>query len=371
MITSSRLKYFLTLLSFTCITLSSSLNAALKKPVKNLFNSPSKVEKPIINYCKKIITALNNDDLDEFKQLWLDFFSKIRYPIKIHDKRFYLAASYCLANCLAVNSNENMQIHLNLTNDLIYIAIQADKHNYIIQFHVTDNTEAEPTALRTYQNAEDKTEKYEIIGIEINSDTTSCISLPNNGPLVAKAPAISLQYQEDNFIKKMMLSGLITHEMKPFIQALSTIYNKIPHEWHIKREKFYQSLLAWILIFMGNALTMPEETTGYGRTDITTVNPEHINIIEYKLNRSAHAAFAQIEKRAYAKTIHSSDKTTTMIGVNVNTKKIPFVVTAECKTYSPSDASPFLSKKTTKHTQSTATQEAIDISIDPFGTDNQ
>ena len=88
----------------------------------------------------------------------------------------------------------------------------------------------------------------------------------------------------------------------------------------IATEETYQAVLCAILYFIGVGVT-PEVRTNEGRIDAIMETPDHVYVMEFKRDRSAAEAMAQIkEKKCYEKFLGSGKKIT-LVGVNFDSEK--------------------------------------------------
>ncbi len=351
-----RIKYFFVILITIC---------SINKPVLGMetppqtprhkvkptpFQSPQSISSPVTNYCEKIITAFNNNDLNKVKDLWYEFFNKIPYPIKIGYKKIpeelplqkatklQLACFFCIAHCLAANTKKANPVYYNVNDNLIYFALKNNTGKYIFQFHATDYKNHEP--IRHYQPETFENNEYKVIDININPSGISCKEINNTNDNFKKIKPVKLQYNQSNFFRTMLYEGFYNQEMKQLAKYLTEIYNKIPAKWRVDLEKFYQSVFAWICIFIGNSNITPEETTSRGRADVTIRLKEITNIVEFKRNQDTDKAIKQAKDR-YAKTIHHTNKDTYLVGINVGTSNPnDIVVTCTSTKYIPIPTSP-------------------------------
>lgn len=339
-----------------------------------LLKSPKKVSTKVTNYCKEIIKTLNNNELDEntrettLKQLWRDFFSKIRYTIKISSRtpenanKLLLAGFFCIAHCLNANSTEESKVYVNEKDNLIYLPIHANNKNYILQFHIPDYLSPnQPIREYVVENATIDT----VFGIDINLSGPTFEKKANNQSTYISVSPQPLKYTKRNFFRNMAYTGFYNHNMNYLNKYLETIYNNIPPQWRIDSEKFYQSILTWILIFMGNSITIPEEATAWGRIDIVVLTRIGTNIVEFKRNRSTKEALEQVLRKKYADSLHT-DKPTYLIGINVNTKTDPITVTCDKKIYNPIPASPMKSQEKMQQFTQKTKKAANDIGTSKF-----
>ena len=87
-------------------------------------------------------------------------------------------------------------------------------------------------------------------------------------------------------------------DTQAFIDWLKEYLANIPYDIQIAQEKYYQSLVYGVLLLCG-ADMQTEVRTNKGRIDAVLKAPNHLYIIEFKLNQSAETGLAQIEEKAY------------------------------------------------------------------------
>ena len=113
----------------------------------------------------------------------------------------------------------------------------------------------------------------------------------------------------DTFIKKMTsLLGAATY--------------RFCHKYDpIDCERYFHYTFYLILQMIGKYNTMVEKETSEGRIDCVIECPEHVYIIEFKLDGSADAALKQIEDKGYAKPYAADKRPVHLIGINFSSEK--------------------------------------------------
>lgn len=106
-----------------------------------------------------------------------------------------------------------------------------------------------------------------------------------------------------------------------FMRRLDSLLRGVPHigakEPH---EVFFQNAIYLIFKMVGFYAQM-ESHTSNGRIDLTVETRKYVYIFEFKVNKTADAAFEQIERKEYWKKFASSGKTIFLIGADFNTNK--------------------------------------------------
>ena len=105
---------------------------------------------------------------------------------------------------------------------------------------------------------------------------------------------------------------------------LKEIIANIPYHIQLPQEKYYQTMVCVILMMCGVDVR-PEEMTNKGRIDAVLVTPQHIYIIEFKLNKSAEQAARQITDKDYGQkyrmTARAHGQTLHQLGINFSYDK--------------------------------------------------
>ncbi len=128
--------------------------------------------------------------------------------------------------------------------------------------------------------------------------------------LPTEAP--SRDYQQS--LEKNILSG----NLEGAILQFKSLFAGIPYHWYVKNditkyEGYWSSLFYTVLSSLGFD-TIPEDTTSYGRIDMTLLRPDYTAIFEFKLGGKVEEALAQLkEKRYWEKYEHS--KPVYLIGI--------------------------------------------------------
>ena len=81
-------------------------------------------------------------------------------------------------------------------------------------------------------------------------------------------------------------------------------------------ERYFQYTFYLILQMLGRYNTMVEKETSEGRIDCVIECPEHVYILEFKLNGSATEALQQIHDKGYAKPYAADPRQLHLLGVN-------------------------------------------------------
>ena len=103
------------------------------------------------------------------------------------------------------------------------------------------------------------------------------------------------------------------------MESLKGFFASLPYDIQVKTEKYYQSIAFTVFRMCGFDIKM-EMATNIGRIDGVLDAGRHLYVMEFKLNKSAEAALAQIDERGYAEQFivaaHEKGKTVHALGVN-------------------------------------------------------
>ncbi len=96
-------------------------------------------------------------------------------------------------------------------------------------------------------------------------------------------------------IVKALKSGAVDAMLK----NMSVLFSQVPHDITLSYEKYYQSLMFFILKLLGTEVDA-EVRNHIGRMDCLIKTDDYIYVIEFKLNGTAEEALQQIEDKQYA-----------------------------------------------------------------------
>ena len=110
-----------------------------------------------------------------------------------------------------------------------------------------------------------------------------------------------------------------TGDVNAFMDLLSGLFKQIPYTIHVKNEKYYQTIFFTLFLSIGLHIEA-ESCINKGRIDAVASNGDWTYLLEFKLNKSAELALAQIKDREYfGKYLHTG-KRIMMIGVNFDSQ---------------------------------------------------
>nr|VFJ54841.1 MAG: Pentapeptide repeat-containing protein [Candidatus Kentron sp. FM]VFJ57735.1 MAG: Pentapeptide repeat-containing protein [Candidatus Kentron sp. FM]VFK08332.1 MAG: Pentapeptide repeat-containing protein [Candidatus Kentron sp. FM] len=115
-------------------------------------------------------------------------------------------------------------------------------------------------------------------------------------------------------------NALAANDPDTFFRILTSFFSGIPYDIRIEREQDYQSIFYTIFKLMGFHIH-PEVRTATARIDATIELSSGIWIFEFKVDKSADAALAQIREKDYAGPYVAIGKPVYLVGVNFDSKK--------------------------------------------------
>jgi hypothetical protein len=114
------------------------------------------------------------------------------------------------------------------------------------------------------------------------------------------------------------------------VSLLKQLFVKVPYQLHTKDENFYHVVLQTLLDAIGLKPTS-EYAISHGRLDMVLEVSSCIYIIEFKLNKSAEVALAQIEDRKYYEAFFGHKKQILLLGLAFQRTAKKFEITAASK----------------------------------------
>ena len=122
-------------------------------------------------------------------------------------------------------------------------------------------------------------------------------------------------------LQSKCIDALYDDELDVFFETLKIFFANIPYDISSRApEETYQAVFCAILYFIGVGVT-PEVRTNEGRIDAVMETPDHVYVMEFKRDKSAAEAMAQIKDKKYYDKFLSSGKKITLVGVNFDSEK--------------------------------------------------
>jgi hypothetical protein len=111
-----------------------------------------------------------------------------------------------------------------------------------------------------------------------------------------------------------------SNAMERVITLVKSIFKTIPSQIFIARaEHYYHSLIYLVFFYLGQ-YTESEVNTNDGRLDCVVQTPTHIYVIEFKLDKSADKALAQIKDKGYAEKYRADPRPKVLVGINFSSE---------------------------------------------------
>jgi hypothetical protein len=116
-------------------------------------------------------------------------------------------------------------------------------------------------------------------------------------------------------ILNRLRQALIAADMETFCNQLQSLLAGIPYNLHLEKEAYYHSILQTIMMMLGFDVQC-EVLTSIGRIDMAVHIENTAYIFEFKCNKTAAEALAQIKEMRYAEKYTALGKKTVLIGMN-------------------------------------------------------
>ena len=124
--------------------------------------------------------------------------------------------------------------------------------------------------------------------------------------------------ERDSFIKNFVLA-IEAGQIKKFMSLLESLFAGQDYQLMGDAELYFHNAVALIFKMVG-FYTDTERHTSDGRMDMVVQTADYIYLFEFKLDKSADEALAQIEKREYALPFAHDPRKLYKIGVNFSSK---------------------------------------------------
>ena len=120
---------------------------------------------------------------------------------------------------------------------------------------------------------------------------------------------------------KDLNQALLSNDLPKAKQIINSLLASLPYETYKNQsEGFYHGLLHLIFSYIG-MFVESEPHLSNGRADVIIQTPQYIYIFEFKFNRTAAEALAQIKENGYFDKYRATEKPIFGIGVNFNEDK--------------------------------------------------
>ena len=122
-------------------------------------------------------------------------------------------------------------------------------------------------------------------------------------------------------LQSKCIDALYDDKLDIFFETLKIFFANIPYDISSRApEETYQAVFCAILYFIGVGVT-PEVRTNEGRIDAVMETPDHVYVMEFKRDRSAAEAMAQIKEKKYYERFLGAGKKITLVGVSFDSDK--------------------------------------------------
>ena len=107
-------------------------------------------------------------------------------------------------------------------------------------------------------------------------------------------------------------------DIEGFMERLQSFLSACPYELEPQQERHFQSVMFILTALCGYHVEI-ESHTNKGRMDMTVKTKDYIYIFEFKFNKSAEEALAQINEKGYAEPFRNDSRSIVKVGVNFST----------------------------------------------------
>jgi len=143
-----------------------------------------------------------------------------------------------------------------------------------------------------------------------------------NSFLTCLAPVYAgLERSRSESAQLAAVKALYSGDVEKFVKALRCFFANIPYNLTDRQnEQMWQTIVYVILKAIGVAVHA-EVMTNEGRIDMTCETPACIWLVEFKLDRPAEEALAQIDERGYAEKFDLTGKKVLKLGLSFSSEK--------------------------------------------------
>ena len=107
-------------------------------------------------------------------------------------------------------------------------------------------------------------------------------------------------------------------DIEGFMERLQSFLSACPYELEPQQERHFQSVMFILTALCGYHVEI-ESHINKGRMDMTVKTKDYIYIFEFKSNKSAEEALAQIDEKGYAEPFKNDGRQLVKVGVNYST----------------------------------------------------
>ncbi len=132
-------------------------------------------------------------------------------------------------------------------------------------------------------------------------------------PSYTNVDAVGSGFEISRFVR-----SLREGDIEGFMERLQSFLSACPYELEPQQERHFQSVMFILTALCGYHVEI-ESHTNKGRMDMTVKTKDYIYIFEFKFNKSAEEALAQIYEKGYAEPFKSDGRQIVKVGVNFST----------------------------------------------------
>ena len=132
-------------------------------------------------------------------------------------------------------------------------------------------------------------------------------------PSYTNVDAVGSGFEISRFVR-----SLREGDIEGFMERLQSFLSACPYELEPQQERHFQSVMFILTALCGYHVEI-ENHTNKGRMDMTVKTKDYIYIFEFKFNKSAEEALAQINEKGYAEPFKSDGRQIVKVGVNFST----------------------------------------------------
>lgn len=132
-------------------------------------------------------------------------------------------------------------------------------------------------------------------------------------PSYTNVDAVGSGFEISRFVR-----SLREGDIEGFMERLQSFLSACPYELEPQQERHFQSVMFILTALCGYHVEI-ESHTNKGRMDMTVKTKDYIYIFEFKFNKSAEEALAQIIEKGYAEPFKSDGRQIVKVGVNFST----------------------------------------------------
>ena len=132
-------------------------------------------------------------------------------------------------------------------------------------------------------------------------------------PSYTNVDAVGSGFEISRFVR-----SLREGDIEGFMERLQSFLSACPYELEPQQERHFQSVMFILTALCGYHVEIGSHTNK-GRMDMTVKTKDYIYIFEFKFNKSAEEALAQIDEKGYAEPFKNDGRQIVKVGVNYST----------------------------------------------------